>query len=327
MENTKKRFMTTNQPQIIVICGPTASGKTYVSIELAKILNAEIISADSMQIYKELNIGTAKPSPEEMSGIKHHLIDIVSVKSAQSEVFNVAEYVKLADECVCDILSRNKRVIICGGTGLYIDHFINNTKFTEYENDIEYRQELEKLPNDMLYSMLVEIDKKSSEIIHPNNKKRIIRALEIFKITGRPKSELDELANSEKSKYDFVKIGLNYSDRNLLYEKINQRADMMIQNGLVEETKDLYEKGEEYNIRRTGAIGYIEILDYINGSLGFDEAAEKIRQHTRNYAKRQLTWFKKDPETLWIDIDFIKDFIKKEEKDKIITKCLNYINI
>lgn len=276
-----------------------------------------------MQIYKELNIGTAKPTIKEMSGIKHHLIDIVSIKSGG---FSVADYVKSAEDCVCDILGRNKNVIICGGTGLYIDHFINNTKFTEYENDLEYRQELEKLSNEQLYSMLAETDKKSSEIIHPNNKKRVIRALEIFKITGKPKSELDELANSEKSKYDFIKIGLNYSDRNLLYGKINKRVDLMIANGLVDEVRELYENGEEENIRRIGAIGYIEILDYFNGLYSFDEAVEKIKQNTRNYAKRQLTWFKKDNKTVWIDTDDInEDYIKNSYK--LIKNCLKYVNL
>ena len=318
--------------KITVICGPTASGKTYVSIELAKRLNAEIISADSMQIYKELNIGTAKPTEEEMSGIKHHMIDIISIKS---KGFSVAEYVKSAGECVRDIIRRNKNVIICGGTGLYIDHFIKNTRFTEYENDIEYRKELEKLSNEELYKMLVETDIKSSEIIHPNNKKRVIRALEVYKITGKTKSELDELANLKESKYDFIKIGLNYTDRNALYEKINSRVDLMIENGLIEEARDLYEKGGEDNIRRIGAIGYVELFDYFNNLCGLGEAAGKIKQHTRNYAKRQLTWFKKDQSTIWIDIDEndVKNsdkndkIVENDKKYKIITNCFNYINI
>ena len=308
--------------KITVICGPTASGKTYVSIELAKRLNAEIISADSMQIYKELNVGTAKPTKEEMSGIKHHMIDIVSIKANK---FSVAEYVKSAENCVRDILSRNKNIIICGGTGLYINHFINNTQFTEYENDFDYRKELEQLSTEELYDMLIKTDKKSSEIIHANNKKRMIRALEIYKITGKTKSELDELANLKKSEYDFVKLGLNYSDRNTLYEKINRRVDLMLENGLLDEVKNLYEKGEEDNIRKTGAIGYIELLDYFSGLYGFDESVEKIKQHTRNYAKRQLTWFRKDPEIVWIDIDDINENNKNNKKDKIIINCLNYI--
>ena len=304
--------------KIIIICGPTASGKTNISIELAKILNAEIISADSMQIYKELNIGTAKPSAEEMRGIKHHLIDIISVKSGG---FSVAEYVKRAEECVRDISGRNKRVIICGGTGLYIDHFMKNTRFTEYENDEGYRRELEKLSNGELYSMLVETDIKSSETIHPNNKKRIIRALEIFKITGKTKSELDESANSKKSKYDFVKFGLNFSDRNLLYDRINKRADLMLQNGFLEEARGLYENGEKDNVIKTGAIGYTEFFDYFDGLCSFEESVEKIKQHTRNYAKRQLTWFKKDRGTLWIDMDIDGDpleTIKKYLRNNIL---------
>jgi len=271
-----------------------------------------------MQIYKELNIGTAKPTTEEMSGIKHHLIDIVSIKSAQSNMFSVADYVKLADKCVCDILKRGKNVIICGGTGLYIDHFINNTQFTEYDNDIEYRQQLEKLSNEELYSMLVETDIKSSEIIHPNNKKRVIRALEIYKITGKTKSELDELANSQKSKYDFIKLGLNYPVRDMLYEKINKRVDLMFSNGLVDEARELYDNGEENNIKRIGAIGYVEILDWFNGLCNFDETVENIKQHTRNYAKRQLTWFRKDPETVWIDIN--GDYMNNPYK--IIKNCI-----
>ena len=174
--------------------------------------------------------------------------------------------------------------------------------------------------------MLVETDKKSSGIIHPNNKKRIIRALEIFKITGKTKSELDELANSEKPKYDFVKLGLNYSDRDILYGKINRRVDMMIENGLCDEVRGLYDQGEKNNIRRIGAIGYVEILDYFDGLCSFDEAAEKIRQNTRNYAKRQLTWFRKDPNTIWVDISG-KNGEYNKSPFKIIGNCLNYFNL
>ncbi|MCL2773231.1 MAG: tRNA (adenosine(37)-N6)-dimethylallyltransferase MiaA [Oscillospiraceae bacterium] len=311
-ENTKA--------QIIVVCGPTASGKTFVSIELAKILGGEIISADSMQIYKELNIGTAKPTREEMSGIPHHLIDIVSIND---DTFSVAEYVKRAGECAEDILRRGKVPVICGGTGLYIDHFIKNTQFTEYENDIEYRNELEKLPNEELYAKLVKIDPKSADIIHVNNKKRIIRALEIFKITGKNKSEIDAMSQCENSRYDFIKLGLRYADRNLLYDRINNRVDGMLKNGLLDEVKKLYREGEEDNIKRIGAIGYVEIIDYFNDICGFDEAVEKIKQHTRNYAKRQITWFKRDLNTVWIDID--EENIANSEE--IIKNCLNYVHL
>ena len=311
--------MQTNKPKIIVVCGPTASGKTFVSIELAKILGGEIISADSMQIYKELNIGTAKPTKEEMSGILHRLIDIVSIKNG---MFSVADYVKRAGECTQDIISRGKTPVICGGTGLYIDHFIKNTRFTEYENDIEYRKELEKLPNEELYAELVKIDPQSADIIHMNNKKRIIRALEIFKITGKSKYEIDAASRRENPEYDFIKFGLRYADRNLLYGRINKRVDGMLESGLLDEVEKLYKDGEENNIRRIGAIGYAEIIDYYKGLCGFDETAEKIKKNTRNYAKRQLTWFKKDLNTVWIDID--EECIA--DPGKIIKNCLNYVH-
>ena len=283
--------------KIVVICGPTASGKTHVAVALAKIIGAEIVSADSIMVYKELNIGSAKPTPEEMGGIKHHLIDILSVNSAP---FCVAEYVISADTCVRDILSRNKRVIICGGTGLYIDHFMNNTQFSEHEPDIGYRKELEALPAAELHKMLAETDAECAEAIHPNNKKRVIRALEIYKTTGKTKSELDRLAYSAEPKYDFIKFALNFSDRGALYAKIDARADAMMRGGLLDEVRGLHERGEERNIRRIGAIGYVELLDCLSGRLSLDEAVRDIKQHTRNYAKRQLTWFKRE-DAVWVE--------------------------
>ena len=286
--------------KIIVVCGPTASGKTHVSARLAKILNAEIISADSMQIYRELNIGTAKPAKEETRGVLHHLIDIISIKS---QGFSVAEYVKRAGECARDILKKGKKVIVCGGTGLYIDHFLNGTRFTESESDAGYRRQLEEFPSGELHRMLVETDIKSSESIHPNNKKRIIRALEIFKITGKTKSELDALANSEEPEYGSIKFMLDFPDRNALYDRINTRADAMLKNGLEDEARGLYEGGCENDIRRIGAIGYVELMDYFSGVYGFGETAGKIKQHTRNYAKRQLTWFNKSPRIIRISAD------------------------
>ena len=302
------------EEKIIVVCGPTASGKTCVSVELAKILGAEIISADSVQIYKELGIGAAKPTAGEMSGIKHHLIDIISVTSAP---FSVAGYVKEADARARDIQSRNKRVIVCGGTGLYIDHFINGTEFSDRGRDAEYRERLEALPGCDLYKMLAETDPGSAEKIHPNNRQRIIRALEIYKLTGMPKSESDRLAYPEKPKYDSIKLALNFSDRGALYEKINGRVDTMLENGLLEEARGLYERGLERDIRRTGAIGYVELLDYFNGLCGFGEAVENIKRHTRNYAKRQLTWFKKDPKTIWVETG--------APGGKIVENCLNLL--
>lgn len=314
------------KPKIIAVCGPTASGKTFVSIELAKIFGGEIISADSMQIYKELNIGTAKPTKEEMSGIPHHLIDIISIKSINTEGFSVAEYVKRAGECAQDILRRGKLPIICGGTGLYIDHFIKNTRFTEYENDIEYRKELENLPNEELYAELLKIDPKSTDIIHINNKKRMIRALEIYKITGKTKSEADAMSQTVSSEYNFIKLGLRYNDRNLLYNRINNRVESMLESGLWGEAENLYKNSGESNInniRRIGAIGYIEIFDCIKGLYDFGEAVEKIKKNTRNYAKRQITWFKRDINTVWIDIT--EDCVANP--GKIIKKIKNCIEL
>jgi len=285
--------------KIIVICGPTASGKTGLAIELAKVLNGEIISADSMQIYKELNIGTAKPSAAEMQDVPHFLIDILSVDLSSS--FNVSKYVKLAGECVQDILKRGKQPIICGGTGLYIDSFINNTRFAEYENDLEYRQWLEHFSGVELHEKLVEIDPASAGRIHANNKKRIIRALEIYKITGRTKSELDRDSRLAGSDYNFIKIGLRYNNRDLLYERINKRVDIMLEAGLVSEVKSLFEYKD--NIKRIGAIGYAEIFDYLDGVCELEEAVQKIKQNTRHYAKRQITWFKRDENTRWLDTD------------------------
>ena len=309
--------------KITVICGPTASGKTRVSAGLAKILNAEIISADSMQIYTGLNIGTAKPTPEETAGVRNHLIDIIDIASlkdaADPAPFSVAEYLIKAGECARDILSRGKRVIICGGTGLYIDHFIRNTQFSAHSGDPEYRKKLEGLPCGELYNMLAGSDPESAANIHPNNKKRIIRALEILKLTGKPKSELDKLAYPEAPEYDFIKLALNFPDRAALYDRINRRVDLMLANGFLDEVRGLYADGLERIIRKIGAIGYVELLDYLNGVCGFDEAVGYIKQRTRNYAKRQLTWFRKDPATVWVDCT--------GDTGDIIKSCMAHIKI
>ena len=252
-----------------------------------------------MQIYKELNIGTAKPTAAQMGGIRHHMIDVSPI----SEPFCVAAYAKMAGECAQDIASRGKNVIVCGGTGLYIDHFLGSTKFTQCENDPAYRNELNELPSGRLHAMLEAVDEKSASLIHRNNKKRIVRALEIFKITGKTKSEQDESSKAGEPAYDFVKIGLDYLGRELLYENIDRRTDQMIEAGLVEEARKLYESGAEASVRRVGAIGYAELFDFFAGTRGFGEAIEKIKQHTRNYAKRQLTWFRKDPRAIWLEPD------------------------
>ena len=313
-----------NKNKIIVVCGPTASGKTYISIELAKILGGEIISADSMQIYKELNIGTAKPDKDEMSGIKHHLIDIISISDPHS--YSVADYVNQAGECADNIIQAKKVPIICGGTGLYIDHFIKNTKFAEYAGDKNYRQKLIEMSKEELYEMLTKVDSKSAEMIHINNKKRVMRALEIYYTTGKTKSELDELSQLESGRYEFIKLGIRYNDRNTLYSLINKRVDRMIKTGLCDEAYDLYKNGKKDDIIKTGAIGYVELIEYFDGGYKLGDAVEKIKQNTRNYAKRQITWFKRDKNTIWIDID--SDIINNPEIIiKFVLKTLKFINI
>ena len=305
--------------KIIVVCGPTASGKTYISIELSKILGGEIISADSVQIYKELNIGTAKPDKNEMSGIKHYLIDIVSISDTHG--YSVADYVNQAGECAENIIQAGKIPVMCGGTGLYIDHFMKNTKFAEYAGDESYRNKLHEISGEELYSMLKEIDPKSAELIHINNKKRVVRAIEIYHATGKTKSELDELSQLEGGRYEFIKFGLRYKERELLYSRINKRVDEMIEKGLCDEVYDLYKNGKKDDIIKTGAIGYVEFVDYFDGNCPLGEVTEKIKQNTRNYAKRQITWFKRDKNTVWIDID--EDIINNPEK--IIKNCVKHI--
>ena len=298
--------------KIVVVCGATASGKTGLAVGLAKALGGEVISADSMQVYKELSVGTAKPTAGEMSGVPHFLIDIVSVQSG----FSVAEYVKLAGECARDILSRGKLPIICGGTGLYIDNFINNTRFTECGNDLEYRRHLEQFTGEELHARLCEVDIKSAEAIHANNKKRLVRALELYKVTGRAKSEIDAESRLAGPEYDFIKLGLGYNNRELLYGRIDRRVDGMLEAGLVGEAEGLLAYKD--SIRRIGAIGYGEIFDYFDGVCGLGQAITDIKRNTRRYAKRQLTWFRRDINMRWVDAS-------EQNLNKNIENCLKFI--
>jgi len=283
--------------KVIVICGPTASGKTSLSIEVAKKFDAEIVSADSMQIYKEMNIGTAKPDDTERSGIIHHMMDIVSV----TEDYNVSRYVKEASECIDDILSRGKNVVIVGGTGLYIDNLINNTNFFEFDNDEDYRRELTDFAAEHSGQALLErlrlIDPDSAERLHPNDVKRVIRALEVYKVTGKTLTQLHK-ESSRSHKYQPIFVALNYKNRDVLYDRINKRVDIMLQQGFVDEAKQLL----KFNLSSTAraAIGYSDIFDYLSGKKDFDEAVENIKQKSRNYAKRQITWFKRNEEIFWI---------------------------
>ncbi|EJP6471332.1 tRNA (adenosine(37)-N6)-dimethylallyltransferase MiaA [Clostridium botulinum] len=307
---------------LLIITGPTAVGKTDISIKLAEKLNGEIISADSMQIYKYMDIGSAKITKEEMKGIPHHLIDVVE----PHEEFNVSSFKTLAEKSIKDICSRGKLPIITGGTGLYINSLIYNYDFTDADRDENYRNYLTKLANDKsneyVHGLLKDIDKESYEKLYPNDLKRVIRALEVYKITGKSISEYTK--ENEKKLYD-IPYNVNYfvlnMDREILYDRINKRVDIMIDKGLIEEVKKLESMGYTPHMQSMKGIGYKEILFYLNGDISLDEAIYLIKKGSRNYAKRQLTWFRKDKRSIWID----KDKYSSEEEivDKII-KMVKY---
>ncbi len=290
--------------KIIAIVGPTAVGKTALALNLAKELDGEIISCDSMQIYKGMDIGTAKPTKEEMAEVPHHLIDI----KEPNEEFSCADYAILAKEAIEDIVSRGKTPIFCGGTGLYLDSVIEIGSFSSGFKDEDYRLELEKLASEMgneyVHNMLKEVDIKSADEIHPNNVKRVIRALEIYKCTGIPKSVWDEKSKEQKPPYDATVLFLTCEDREILKNRIDMRVDIMLRDGLLEEAKKLYDKGmlkEEYT--SYGAIGYKELLPFFEGVDTLENCVERLKISTRQYAKRQITWFsrKKNYQTIYVD--------------------------
>ena len=287
------------KPKVIVICGPTASGKTALSIELAKQLNTEIVSADSMQIYKDMNIGSAKPTLQEMQGIKHYMLDFVS----PDERYSVADYKKQATIYIEEILKKGKIPIVVGGTGLYIDSLIYNIEYNEIEYDEKYRKELEEIAKneglDVLYDRAKGIDPEAIKSISKNDKKRIIRILEIYKATGKTKTEQEILSRKNEVPYDYKVFAINM-DRQVLYDRINKRVDIMVEQGLIEEVKMISEKYKKYPTAMQ-ALGYKEIKQYLDGNLTKEDAIEKIKQETRRYAKRQLTWFRKNKQTIWLD--------------------------
>lgn len=288
------------KPKIYGVVGPTASGKTAYAIELAKKCGGEVISCDSMQIYRHMDIGTAKPTKDEMDGIPHHMIDIAE----PWENYSVARFVTEARSCIDDVLARGRVPILCGGTGLYFDSVIKNIDFAENESDPEYRSELQKAAeehgNEYVHDMLKKVDPKSAEAVHPNNLKRVIRALEIYKTTGKTKTELDRESVRE-SLYNAEIYGLN-RPREELYERINKRADIMLENGLLDEVKNLLEMGISRDATSMQAIGYKELVEYFEGRCTLDAAIDKIKQESRRYAKRQLTWFKRNNEIIWLNM-------------------------
>lgn len=285
--------------KVIVICGPTASGKTRLSIELAKRINGEIVSCDSMQIYKDMTIGTAKPTKEEMQGIKHYLIDCISPEIR----YSVADYKKEATSAIKEILSKNKTPIVVGGTGLYLESLIYGIEYNEIETDLEYRKELDKIEKaeglEKLYELAKKIDEKAIKKISPNDKKRICRILEIYHSTGKTKTELEMESRKNGPDFEFILFGITM-DREKLYDRINRRVDIMIDDGLIDEVKKLVGKYSEFPTAMQG-LGYKEVVEFLDNKMTKEEMIEKIKIETRRYAKRQLTWFRKYENLKWID--------------------------
>ncbi len=282
-----------NKIPIVVVAGPTASGKTGLAIELAKRFDGEIVSADSMQIYKYMDIGTAKPTPAEREQCVHHLIDFLEPDSE----FSVADYTELAHRVIADIYSRGKLPVMCGGTGLYINSVINDVEFGETQSDEELRCELQNIANaegnEKLIEILREFDPVSAARLHPNNVRRVIRAIEFYRTTGVPISEHQEKTKMIISRYDPVMFCIDH-DREILYERINERVDIMMSEGLCDEVRRLMDMGYSSALNSMKAIGYKEMMDYFNGLCSLEEAVSAIKQNSRRYAKRQLTWFRRD---------------------------------
>ena len=291
---------------LVILTGPTAVGKTALSINLAKAINGEIISADSMQVYKKMDIGTAKVTPEEMDGVKHYLIDAIE----PTEDFHVVRFQKMVLEAMDEIYSNGKIPIICGGTGFYIQAILYDIQFTEQEIDDSYRKSLEdyanEFGNEALHSRLNEVDPESASTIPAANRKRVIRAIEYFHQTGEKFSVHNEREKQRTSPYNFAYFVLN-DDRGVLYNRIDKRVDIMMKAGLLDEVKMLLAMGCKPGMTSMDGIGYKEIISYLDGNISLEDAVELIKKNSRNYAKRQLTWFRREKEVTWLDKTVLKD--------------------
>ena len=306
--------------KVIVVCGPTASGKTALAVELAKLYNGEVISADSMQIYTDMDVASAKATPEEQQGIPHHLLGFLG----PSEAFSVADYVKLCDECVKDILARGKTPVICGGTGLYISSFVDNLQFDDSGSDPAFREEMRKLAEEqggaVLLERLREIDPETAETLHENNLGRVIRALEVHHITGHTISEAKRMSRGVPSPYEFIMLTLEYENREKLHERINLRVDKMLEAGLLDEAKQCFSQSDRPTAAQ--AIGCKELYPYFRGERSLEDCVEELKLRTRQYAKRQMTWFRRDPRIHKIivsDTDKLPQVVEKA--CKIIDNC------
>lgn len=293
---------------VIAVIGPTASGKTGLAVAIAKKFGGEVVSADSMQIYSELTIGTAKPTENEMDGIKHHLIGHKSV----DEEYSVVDYVEEAGKAILDIHSRNKLPVICGGTGLYVDSLLTNTEFSEIKSDPSVRENLYKFAsengNEALFTRLCDIDPDYAEKTHANNLVRVVRALEVYEVTGKTMTEHQKDSHPVPSIYEVCYIGTNYSDRDKLYARIEQRIDEMLREGVEKEARFLFEHAGTSTAAQ--AIGYKEFYPYFRGEMSMEDAIAVLKKETRHYAKRQLTWFRRNNEINWLNRD---EFSGKEE--------------
>lgn len=303
MSENKKKPM-------IILTGPTAVGKTDLSIQLAKAINGEIISADSMQVYRHMDIGSAKVTPEEMDGVSHHLIDVLEPE----EEFNVVVFQKLAKEALTGIYERGHIPIIVGGTGFYIQALLYDIDFTENDGDTAIRRELEKLAQTQgagcLHQMLQEIDPESAAAIHQNNVKRVIRAIEFYRQTGKKISLHNEQEREKQSPYQFLYYVLD-TDRKTLYERIDRRVDLMMEHGLVDEVKHLADMGCTRDMVSMQGLGYKEILDYLSGEIPLEEAVYILKRDTRHFAKRQITWFKGERDVRWLELEQFQNDRKK----------------
>lgn len=285
---------------LIILTGPTAVGKTALSIALAKKINGEMISADSMQVYRGMDVGTAKIMPDEMEGIPHHLIDVLDPKDS----FDVVTFQTMAKKALDEIYAKGKIPVVVGGTGFYIQALLYDIDFSENDGDDAYRKELtellEKNGADYLYEMLRKVDPASCEIIHKNNHKRVIRALEFYHQTGQPISEHNEEQSQRNSPYNFLYFVLN-DDRQKLYDRIELRIDKMVDDGLLDEVKQLRENGCKRGMVSMEGLGYKEILDYLDGKCTLEDALYILKRDTRHFAKRQITWFKREKEVIWLN--------------------------
>lgn len=312
--------MSDKKKPLIIIAGPTAAGKTKTSILLAKKLTGEIISADSMQVYRYMDIGSAKVTPEEMQGVSHHLIDVLE----PTEEFNVVRFQTMAKAAMADIYARDRIPILVGGTGFYIQSILYDIDFTENEADTVYRHELEKLSeeqgNEALYRMLMEADPEAAKDLHHNNVKRIIRALEYYRLTGQKISEHNQEQRRKSSPYEAYYFVLTM-DRAKLYQRIDLRVDLMLEQGLVSEVRKLKEMGLTENDVSMQGLGYKEILAFLDGRMTLEEAIYVIKRDTRHFAKRQLTWFRREPEAIWIDCD-----PDKRTAEDIASELMKYVS-